>query len=234
MKLARFALLGFAALGLIALAPDEAGAGGMRGSIKDGPYGGINWSGFYVGIQGGYAWADSSHETVPPSGEWDFSGGLYGVTWGTNWQSGNWVYGFDSDYSFSEIEGDRTAVGCGGTCFTDIRNLSTSRVRLGYASGNALVYATGGLAYGSVHAGIVNGPDDKETRFGWALGAGVEWALAPNWSLKAEYLHVDLGDRHNYTAAGTANDVDVTADIARLALNYNLGPNFWGNVLGWR
>jgi opacity protein-like surface antigen len=70
--------------------------------IKDAPYGGINWAGFYVGIQGGYGWGDTSHNfSGLNAGEWDANGGVFGVTWGTNWQRGNWVYGFESDFSFS-------------------------------------------------------------------------------------------------------------------------------------
>jgi len=76
--------------------------------------------------------------------------------------------------------------------------------------------------------------EDKDTRFGWALGAGLEWAFAPRWSLRAEYLHVDLGDDHHYNAGAIRTDVDVTADIVRVGVNYNLGPDFWRNMLGMR
>lgn len=210
-----------------------ANAGGPR-SIKDDPYGGINWAGFYVGIQGGYGWGDTAH-SIPgfstPNG--DMEGGLFGITWGTNWQRGNWVYGTESDFSFTSIDGDAPSGCAPGNCFTDIRNLSTSRARLGYAMDNRLIYVTGGLAYGTVRAGIHDsGIDDDKTRFGWALGAGLEWAFAPRWSLKVEYLHVDLGDRHHFDAGGDRVDVDVTADIARIGVNYNLGPDFWRNTLG--
>jgi outer membrane immunogenic protein len=233
----RSALIALAVVAGIGAGVVSAQAGGPR-SIKDAPYGGINWAGFYVGIQGGYGWGDTSHNfSGLNAGEWDANGGVFGVTWGTNWQRGNWVYGFESDFSFSSIDGSFAGVGCNtGACFTDLRNLSTSRVRLGYAMDNRLVYVTGGLAYGEVRAGIRNSSDrDEETRFGWALGAGFEWAFAPRWSLKAEYLHVDLGDRDHYLAGGfTPTEVDLTADIVRVGVNYNLGPDFWRNVLGWR
>ena len=234
----RSALLGLAAAGALLFGAGTAGAEGLPDRIKDSPYrpnSDMRWSGFYVGIQGGYGWGDTEHHQGGLStGTFDISGGLAGVTWGTNWQRGNVVYGLESDFSFSSIDGD-TAVGCGlgFTCFTDIRTLSTSRVRLGYAMDRSLVYVTGGLAYGNVRAGIRDAVDDDETRFGWTLGAGIEWAFAPRWSLKAEYLHVDLGDRRNYSSGGSV-DVDITADIARVGLNYNLGPEFWGDMLGRR
>jgi outer membrane immunogenic protein len=232
----RSALLGFVAAGGLLFGAGTAAAEGLPDRIKDGPYrpnSDMRWSGFYVGIQGGYGWGDSEHHQGGAStGTFDISGGLAGVTWGTNWQRGNWVYGLESDFSFSSIDGDFTTPTCLGTCFTDIRTLSTSRVRLGYAVDRSLFYATGGLAYGNVRAG--REPfDDDETRFGWTVGAGIEWAFAPRWSLKAEYLHVDLGDRRNYSFGGSV-DVDITADIARVGLNYNLGPEFWGDMLGRR
>lgn len=237
MNKVRSALMALTAMVLVGTV--TADAGGPR-SIKDDPHGGINWAGFYVGIQGGYGWGDTSHNfSGLNAGEWDTRGGVFGVSWGTNWQTGNWVYGFASDFSFSSIDGSFNGAGCAtGVCFTDIRNLSTSRVRLGYAMDNRLIYVTGGLAYGTVHAGIRNSADeDKETRFGWALGAGLEWAFAPRWSLRAEYLHVDLGDRHHYEAGGLGfipTDVDLTADIVRVGVSYNLGPDFWRNMLGMR
>lgn len=210
-----------------------ADAGGPR-SIKDDPYGAPSWAGFYVGIQGGYGWGDTEHSGGGFStGAQDLSGGLFGVTWGTNWQRGNWVYGTESDFSFSSLDRSLAGAPCSPTCSTDLRDLSTSRLRLGYAMGNGLAYVTGGLAYGVVRAGdSVDG--DKDTRFGWALGAGVEWAFAPRWSLKAEYLHVDLGDGRHYSSGGTPIHVDFTADIVRVGVNYNLGPDFWRNTLGWR
>ncbi|HWB47358.1 MAG TPA: outer membrane protein [Hyphomicrobiaceae bacterium] len=211
--------------------------GALAGSPGYNPYTGTNWAGFYVGIQGGYGWGDTQHSAGGVSTPTrDIQGGGFGVTWGTNWQSGNWVYGTESDFSFTDIDGS-IAPGCvPGSCFTEIRNLSTSRLRAGYAiDSNKLLYITGGLAYGTVRAGIHgSASEDERTRFGWTLGGGLEWALSPRWSLKADYLHVDLGDRRNYYSAGGATDVDVNADILRVGLNYNLGPNFWRDVLGMR
>ena len=197
----------------------------------------INWTGFYAGIQGGYGWGNTEHTTDGlgggTSGEFDTNGRLIGVTLGTNWQRGNWVYGLEGDFSFSSIEGTS-----GGGHFTDIRNLSTLRLRLGYAANTSLVYVAGGLAYGDVrdgaHGFLIEG-EGSATRFGWALGAGVEWAFAPRWSLKAEYLHVDLGDRHDYSVP-LFGDVDVrlTADIARIGVNYSFGSDSWSGMLGGR
>ena len=232
MNWLRSALFGVAVTATLLVGTGSSYAGGPR----EDRYGGNSWAGFYLGVQGGYAWGDTAHSSVfADTGSFDLNGSLAGVTWGTNWQRGNWVYGFESDFSFADIDGSVPLGICGTACFTEIRNLSTSRVRLGYANDKSLVYVTGGLAYGEVRAGINGLVDDDKTRFGWAAGFGAEWRFAPNWSLKADYIHVDLGDRKNYGGGGPAEvDVDVTADIVRVGVNYNLGPNFWGNLIGWR
>lgn len=237
VRSALFALLAVAGVGV-----GTAEAGGPR-SIKDDPASGIVWSGFYAGIQGGYGWGDTEHSnSISSFGAFDANGGLIGATWGTNWQGGNWVYGVESDFSFSSMDGLYKESPCGVlNCLTDIRNLGTTRLRLGYATNTSLAYVTGGLAYGKVHAGDrhflfdLSHGDDK-TRFGWTLGAGIEWAFAPRWSLKAEYLHVDLGERQGYNSFIMGGDIDVrlTADIARVGVNYNFGPDFWSGVLGGR
>lgn len=240
MSKVRFALIALTAM--VAVGAGNAQAGGPR-SIKADPIGGITWSGFYFGIQGGYGWGDTEHTSATiDSGTFDANGGLIGVTWGTNWQRGNWVYGFESDFSFTSMDGTSKESPCGVLfCSTDLRNLGTTRLRLGYAANTSLVYVTGGLAYGNVRAGdhhfqVDIAHEDDKMHFGWTLGAGIEWAFAPRWSLKAEYLHVDLGERTNYNSFLLGGDIDVrlTADIARIGVNYNFGPDFWSNMLGRR
>ena len=231
--------------GLLVSASEASADGPSRRSGLNGYSPTIDWSGFYVGIQGGYGWGNTSHFFTAggglDAGSWDISGGLAGMTLGTNWQKGYWVYGFESDFSFSGISGSFGGNGCNPpvtVCYTDIRNLGTTRARLGYAVDNRLVYLTSGLAYGSVDAGINSpGRNEDKTRWGWALGAGLEWTFAPRWSLKAEYLHVDLGDRRHYDADGGSSDpgkVGVTAEIARVGVNYSFGPGFWNGMLGGR
>jgi len=184
----------------------------------------ISWAGYHVGIQGGFSTWTTEHLFAGgvSSGDFDFSSGFLGASWGSTWQRGALVYGFDSDVSFADTSRDHAGLGCGaGTCFTDLRYFGTSRVRLGYALDRMLVYATGGLAYASVRAGNTTDRETK-TRYGWTLGAGIEWALAPKWSAKLEYQHLDFGDGHNYSTAGSGVDVDLSADVVRLGLNYRL------------
>ena len=227
IRSALLALLAVAGVGV-----GSAEAGGPR-SINQDTHGGFNWSGFYAGIQGGYGWGDTDHLvfTAPPH---SMNGGLFGVTAGVNWQRGYAVYGLEGDFSVSDLEAEFSTFGA----FTQVRNLSTARARLGYAMDKTLVYVTGGFAYGNVRAGVHDNlipgvvfQSDDRGRFGWTLGGGIEWAFAPRWSLKAEYLRVDLGADINYSAIVQVNppvrdrvSVDAAADIVRVGLNYNFRP----------
>lgn len=226
MSNVRSALVALTAMAVVGAT--SANAGGPR-SVNEDPRGVFNWSGFYAGIQGGYGWGDTDHLvfTAPPQ---PMNGGVFGVTLGVNWQRGSLVYGFEGDYSVSDLDAEFGPY----RIFTQVRNLSTARARLGYATDKALVYVTGGFAYGNVRAGVhddsllpIRFQTDDRGRFGWVLGGGIEWAFAPRWSLKAEYLHVDFGADINYSAVLPALDglsVTAGADIVRIGLNYNFRP----------
>jgi outer membrane immunogenic protein len=77
------------------------------------------------------------------------------------------------------------------------------RGRGGYALGNLLFYATGGVAFGELRAETF-GLSETHTNVEWTLGAGAEFAFAPNWSAKIEYLYVDLGESP-FTITGVSN-----------------------------
>jgi outer membrane immunogenic protein len=121
--------------------------------------------------------------------------------------------------------------------------LGTVRGRLGWAPGQWLLYVTGGLAVGEVTHTVVEvpfpftactvngltcrGASVSDTRVGWTVGAGVEWALGPNWSVGAEYLFVDLGTTDITLLPNgpiftntSVTSFDDTSHIVRAKLNY--------------
>ncbi len=185
----------------------------------------FNWRGCYVGVAGGGAWGRSHHDTngtlltqtalLPPpavpiaiTGDFDVSGAIIGGTTGCNLlQSGNWVFGVESDFSGTTKKGSTldlasftAAVGISENSETSERWLSTNRVRVGYAWDNWLLYATAGAAVGDVRiqacdatVSAVGCLSESHTRAGWTVGGGVEWAFMPNWSAKLEYLYADFG-----------------------------------------
>jgi outer membrane immunogenic protein len=198
-----------------------------------------DWTGGYIGIEGGYGWGHSDQTDpgipLPPSigdGHYSVSGGLAGGTLGYNWQNGPWVFGLEGDYSWSGIKGSSSV--CGPTtvtphpCGTSLDSFGTFRGRIGYAAGptgNWLLYATGGLAIGDVHAWDALTPAaGSEFRAGWTLGAGVEAAFAPNWTVKLEYLYVDLGKAHYFDIVpGVPETVSFNTNIVRAGINYRFG-----------
>ncbi len=152
-----------------------------------------NWTGFYAGVNGGLGfgqnnWNAPSLGFTSPSG--NFSGMLGGVTVGANWQSSAWVYGLEGDMDVAGLlSSDPASVvfTCGVSCNTAVGSLGTLRVRIGHELGTrAMVYATGGLAGGWVHAYdplVLGGADlGSATQIGWTAGGGIEAAPCPTIS----------------------------------------------------
>lgn len=199
------------------------------------------WTGWYVGIEGGYGWgrAEDTDATGFDSGRFDVSGGLVGGTIGYNWQVNQFVLGLEGDGSWVNIKGSTigtvAAVGtCGGAspnCNSNLQALGTFRGRLGLPWGNVLPFVTGGLAVGSLNGSegdtVANGAAGSGTTTvaGWTLGGGIEARLPGAWSVKAEYLYVNLGNHpiFNDTLPGgtvVGENVRFTTNIFRAGLNY--------------
>jgi len=175
-----------------------------------------DWTGFYAGLNAGYGWGDSKFN--PGGANASPEGALLGGTIGYNYQWGQTVFGVESDFDWNNAKGTTTCALGAGSCRAQSDWLGTTRLRLGYAADRFLPYITGGAAYGNLKTSLPGtGFSDSDTKFGWAAGAGVEYAFTPNWSVKAEYLHVDLG-KFNCPACGT--NVKFNEDIVRTGLNY--------------
>jgi outer membrane immunogenic protein len=233
------------------------------------------WTGFYVGINGG--WIESNNNTLTnvgtdtgPGGLGSLlnagaipvaltgfrnSGGMVGGTAGYNWQvDPNWVVGIEGDIDWVSAKrtfntGFITVPGFVPveTAYSrEIDWLATFRGRVGYAvAPSFLLYGTGGFAFGQVRIGnqficptcappasteasTTNANSSAEA--GWTVGAGAEWKFAPAWSVKAEYLYVDLGTHSSlitYTYGGSTStlrsSVHDTFNIARVGVNYSFG-----------
>jgi outer membrane immunogenic protein len=142
---------------------------------------------------------------------------------GYNLQSGALVYGIETDFQWSGEKGSDSicsVAGCVGGVFGaadhSLKWFGTLRGRLGFLAGERiLLYATGGLAYGRLDSNYVSGfvgfpplvGSSSTTRLGWTVGAGLEGALDHNWSIKAEYLYMDLGSYGANLGAGTVGPV---------------------------
>jgi outer membrane immunogenic protein len=210
------------ALALVASLPASAADLPARGMPYKAPsmYAPVyNWTGFYLGINGGGAFGDSDWNGLAVSNS--PGGGMIGVTAGYNWQAmgSPWVFGLEGDVDWTNIK-DSTA--CGGTtCETKNNWLGTVRGRVGYSWDRWLPYVTGGIAFGDVEANRTGFSGSSDTNVGWTVGVGVEGVIAGNWTAKLEYLYADLGDTTCAAAAcGTATNVDLTTNIVRAGINY--------------
>jgi outer membrane immunogenic protein len=181
-----------------------------------------DWTGFYIGVNGGGAWGRSSFDGLTGTNDhFNTSGGLAGGTAGYNLQYGRAVFGLEGDIDWTNINGSATCVGGFATCQTRNDWLGTARGRLGYAFDRFLPFVTGGLAAGDIKANVPGFGSASTTNAGWTVGGGLEVALGSNWSAKAEYLHVDLGNLNCGTACtGTTSNVDFTTNVVRGGVNF--------------
>jgi outer membrane immunogenic protein len=164
-----------------------------------------NWGGFYAGVNLGYEWGKITSSNLEPSG---IAGG---AQFGYNWQSGQFVFGGETDIQASGADDTFAPYKFSNPWF------GTLRARAGYAVNNILVYGTAGLAYGGVK-GEFFGLDEEKTLVGWTAGVGMEVGLAPNWSAKVEYLYMDLGSR-SYSITGADNGLQ--SSLLRFGVNYH-------------
>lgn len=178
------------------------------------------WNGFYVGGLAGYGWGRSDWsgtgaQTYP-------SGGLFGGTVGYNYQTGSWLWGVEGDIAYSGMKD--ASICTGGSCETKNTWLGTARGRIGYTGwGRYLPYITGGVAFGGVKATHNVAGSASSTRVGYALGLGGEYMVWDNWSVKAEYLYVDLGKKDCGLSCSLAasNEVPFKAHLFRVGVNYH-------------
>jgi len=185
------------------------------------PY--FSWSGFYVGINGGYGWATSDWSSAVTTGSPKPKGAVLGGTLGYNLQTGVWVWGLEADLDYSWMKA--TDVGTGACaapgCETKNTYLATGRGRIGYSFDRWLPYITGGAALGGVKMTPASGVSTTKDKFGWTIGGGVEYAFGGAWSVKAEYLYVDLGKATcGGGTCGIDTDVKFKDNLVRAGLNY--------------
>ena len=184
-----------------------------------------DWSGFYLGVHGGYGFGETELSlTVPPrAADYDIDGWLAGVQAGYNIQSGMWLFGLEADIAYSTIDG---SIAVGGqlplTATTDIDWLATIRARAGLHYDQWMPYVTGGLAFADVDHTITVpiAFATSDVLFGWTVGGGVEVMFDPKWTAKLEYLYVDLEDV-DFTSGRSAGTFDDNFHVIRAGLNYH-------------
>jgi outer membrane immunogenic protein len=184
------------------------------------------WNGSYIGLHGGYAWSDlkdlrssvGTAATKPDGGYGGFQGGY-------NWLfSPQYLLGFEIDTSFGSLKDSAQFSGIGVVGTSKIDDLGTARLRLGYLlTPETLVYATGGAAYAreKFTSTVLS---SKFDHLGWTVGGGAEYKFAPEWSVKAEYLHAEFDTyKDNTPIVATSRTSHLKLDTVRVGINY-YGP----------
>jgi outer membrane immunogenic protein len=180
------------------------------------------WNGFYAGANLGYGWA---HGEVTGSGltrSQNMGGVVGGGQIGYNWQwASPLVLGIEADIQGAAQKNDNVLGAL--TVTNSITYFATVRGRIGYAPGNWMVYATGGLVYGEFRSEATLGGATASlanSRGGLAVGGGLEWMFAPHWSAKLEYLYLDTGS-FNSTVFGVPFTGRLNDNVARVGVNYH-------------
>lgn len=163
------------------------------------------WMGAYFGGNIGYQWGSIDNNGAEPSG---VTGGLQA---GYNWQTGYFVFGAEGDLNLSSADDTFAPWQFSNPWF------GTLRARLGVAPwSNLLFYATGGVAFGGLEAEY-KGLSEDRSHLGWTVGAGAEYAINNNWSIKAEYLYMGFASRA-YSVTGADHGFDT--NLIRFGFNY--------------
>lgn len=193
-----------------------------------------SWTGFYVGVHGGYG---GNHFNYPfevfsydGAASLTSSGGFGGGQIGYNWQTGTFLLGIEADIAASDIKG-RVAASAGPFALSagsKIDYFGTVRGRLGLVWDRFMVYGTGGFAYGKVNtyadADLGNFGDYSfsrtRSRTGWAAGGGFEYAVTNNLTVKTEYVYIDLGTSSVYSSGLFSISTRTTAHTVKAGLNW--------------
>jgi outer membrane immunogenic protein len=202
-----------------------------------------DWSGFYIGANGGWGSSRKCWDFVTPGGAFvgaegchDATGGTAGGQIGYRWQASNWVFGVEAQGDWADLKGSNPSPATFNlaTNNTKIDAIGLFTGQVGYAWNNALFYVKGGAAVThdkysgtfTVGGGVVDQAD--ETRWGGAVGAGLEYGFAPNWSVGVEYDHLFMGKSNisfpaTLFALSRVDSIKQDVDMGTVRLNYRFG-----------
>ena len=199
---------------------------------------GTNWTGCYVGANGGYGWGkdDVAADGSPfgAEGSPTFKGGLGGGQIGCDYQfAPSWVVGVEAMYDFASLKGDVVdPANTSATTTSKYKGIGALAGRLGYAFDRSLFYVIGGLGVSRSERSLAGtGPaftqtTGDRTKWGWMIGGGWEYMFAQNWSAKIEYNHYDFGKFSESVtqqpggAVFLQNDRNTGVDVVLVGVNF--------------
>jgi outer membrane immunogenic protein len=187
-----------------------------------------DWTGFYAGAQVGYGWGQSSgtqnaggtfFPVVPYS--IDAAGALAGGHIGFNYQTGALLLGVETDLEAANLNGSTAISAFDQTYFFNAKAdaLASVRGRVGWAHDRLMLYGTGGAAWGHVTTPPLDSLNGW--RSGWTAGAGAEYGLPRNWSVRVEYRYTDLGRASSFDPnLNSSTDNKLNFNAIRLGASY--------------
>ncbi|MBV8837065.1 MAG: porin family protein [Alphaproteobacteria bacterium] len=236
-----------AAVGLLALSVSSASAAdlGPRMVTKAPPMYPVvyNWTGFYVGLNGGGGWARKAWDLQSattlaflPESSHTLSGGVVGGQIGYRWQlSPSWVVGLEAQGDWARLTGSGVSAIPGLVDNSQVNAFGLFTGQVGYAFNNWLLYTKGGAAvvgdkYWHNNLAGFTVDTTTETRWGGVVGAGIEYGFLPNWSVALEYDHLFMGTRTlGFTnvngAIGNTDRIKQDVDLLTARVNYRFD---WG------
>jgi outer membrane immunogenic protein len=192
-----------------------------------------DWSGFYIGINGGGAIAHTTWDLVGigTEGSHDATGGTVGGQIGYRWQQGPVVFGVEAQGNWADLTGNNASLvvpGDNNSTKIDAFGLFTGQI--GYAWNNALLYVKGGAAVVDDKYNITGAftASASETRWGGTVGVGFDYGFTPNWSFGLEYDHIFLdSSTDNFVSPGGAflgsDTIHQNVDLFTAHINYKFG-----------
>jgi outer membrane immunogenic protein len=200
----------------------------------------FSWTGCYIGGHAGGLWVSKDWSDADPLsltygqaiGSHDASGWLGGAQAGCNYQVGGWVFGIQGDYAWTSASGSSAdLLFPTGTIESSVKGLGSVTGRVGYAWDRFLGYVKGGGAwekdeYTGTFAGLIG--TGSQTRSGWTVGVGGEYAFTYNFTGFIEYNYYDFGNKTATLLDQFGNtyyiaDIKETKSVLKIGLNWKFG-----------
>ena len=206
-----------------------------------------DWSGFYIGANGGWGSSRKCWDAVTAAGVFvvadgchDATGGTAGGQIGYRWQAGTWVFGLEGQGNWADFRGSNVSLAFPGfvnTSKIDAFGLLTGQI--GLAWNNVLLYVKGGGAVtgdrftvNTTIGNVLVATAQDQTRWGGTVGAGLEFGFAPGWSAGVEYDHLFMQDKTTtftpVVGPVFSDRIRQDVDLVTVRINYRWG----GPVVG--
>lgn len=190
------------------------------------------WCGPEIAVLGGWGWGETRPDITTPFASPKQDGWLVGGSALYRWQpgKGQFVFGLGLDYTFADIKEDQVVGKT--TLHTKFEHLASARAQAGFAIGDSvLIYGDAGIAFAKAKAGVDFGTTTvataNENLWGYVVGGGIDFKLAPNIVVGADYSYYGFGKQsYDFVLTGLPIVLGVNADTSVQVIRGKLGVRF--------